>query len=98
MASPLTVKFFHFAGDLQQACRLGKLNTGDTVMFNAGSLLTWRALARSKSKMASYSVMDEVVDALKRYKKRHELRIGLYVQEPVSSFKLPLDHAKRKNC
>ena len=60
MAPPIPVKFFHFAGDLQKACRLGKIKAGDVVMFNAGSLLTWRALARSKVKMASYAVMDEV--------------------------------------
>ena len=31
--------FFHSAGDLQDACHKGKIHKGDTVYFNAGSLL-----------------------------------------------------------
>ena len=33
------VFFFHSAGDVQQACHDGRLRQGDTVLFNAGSLL-----------------------------------------------------------
>lgn len=31
--------FFHSAGDMQAACHDGRLKQGDTVLFNAGSLL-----------------------------------------------------------
>jgi hypothetical protein len=31
--------FFHSAGDMQQACHNGQIRSGDTVFFNAGSLL-----------------------------------------------------------
>lgn len=86
MPAPLPVKFFHFAGDLQQACRLGQIKKGDNVMFNAGSLLTWKALAGPRVKMASYAVVGEITDALQRYKQRHDFKIGLYVQEPDIDF------------
>jgi hypothetical protein len=33
------ILFFHSAGDLQQACHAKKIQYGDTVLFNAGSLL-----------------------------------------------------------
>jgi hypothetical protein len=33
------VIFFHTAGDLQQACHSGRIRNGDSVFFNAGSLL-----------------------------------------------------------
>lgn len=34
------ILFFHSAGDLQRACHDGRIMRGDTVLFNAGSLLS----------------------------------------------------------
>ncbi len=80
---PRALKFFHFAGDLQQACRKGLLSEGDTVLFNGGSLISINSMfGSSQIKMSSYSIMEDVVGALDRYKKRHKLSIGIYVQEP----------------
>jgi hypothetical protein len=46
---PVTeVLFFHSAGDLQVACHEGRVQSGDTVFFNAGSLL-WTPSSRSYS-------------------------------------------------
>jgi hypothetical protein len=36
--------------------------------------------------MSSYAVMDEVVQALLKYKRRHKLSFGMYVQEPDIDF------------
>jgi hypothetical protein len=36
------ILFFHSAGDMQQACHNGRIRNGDTVFFNAGSLL-WKS-------------------------------------------------------
>lgn len=36
------IGFFHSAGDLQRACHAGEIQKGDTVFFNAGSLLWQR--------------------------------------------------------
>jgi hypothetical protein len=36
------ILFFHSAGDMQQACHSGRIRNGDTVFFNAGSLL-WKS-------------------------------------------------------
>lgn len=41
-STPVTgILFFHSAGDLQRACHANEVHRGDTVYFNAGSLL-WR--------------------------------------------------------
>ena len=75
---PREVLFFHYAGDLQRACRAGEVPDGQSVMFNGGSLLStegWHTAA------PAYVVKGAVVADLGRYQRRHRLQIGLYVQE-----------------
>jgi Domain of unknown function (DUF4157) len=78
---PREVKFFHFAGDLQNACLNNKIVKGDTVMFNAGSLISYKSLAGGKATKASYKIKTEVVDQLRIYKQHYGFQLGVYVQE-----------------
>jgi hypothetical protein len=80
-AGPKEIKFFHFAGDLQQACLDNRIATGDTVMFNAGSLISFDSFATGKQTKASYKIKTDVVDQLRIYKKHYGFHLGVYVQE-----------------
>ncbi|CAJ1932471.1 unnamed protein product [Cylindrotheca closterium] len=93
--------FCHSAGDLQKACNEGRIRDGDSVFFNAGSLL-WDPSPdevnrltnfdpneiKSAYKIQSFGNVEETDESsmsyystLQMYKKRFNLRIGLYVQE-----------------
>ncbi len=80
-AGPREVKFFHLAGDLQRACLAGRVAEGDTVMFNAGSLIDYDRYARGRQKKASYQIKQEVVRQLRIYQEHYGFHLGLYVQE-----------------
>ncbi len=80
-AGPTEVKFFHLAGDLQNACLGGTVQTGDTVMFNAGSLISYDRWSRGANKKASYELKTEVINQLRTYKQHYGFRLGVYVQE-----------------
>lgn len=73
---PREILFFHFAGNLQQACDRQQLPPGQSVLFNGGSLLEL-----STSGPLPYQLKDEVIEDLGLYKARGKLHIGLYVQE-----------------
>jgi hypothetical protein len=75
---PREVLFFHFAGDLQRACDAGEVPAGVSVLFNGASLLSvddWFSSA------PTYGVKEAVISDLERYRQRHRIEIGLYVQE-----------------
>jgi hypothetical protein len=78
---PREVRFFHLAGDLQQACLDGKIAEGDTVMFNAGSLINYQRYARGPEKKASYHINAVVINQLRQYKRYYGFHLGVYVQE-----------------
>lgn len=46
--------FCHSAGDVQQACHHGKIQSGDMIFFNAGCLLKSNALSNWSDLMASF--------------------------------------------
>ncbi len=72
---PKLVKFFHFAGGFQRAIREKIVRRGDFVMFNGASLLTTRT--------GEGIVLDQrVLESLAIEIKRHDVKLGLYVQEP----------------
>ena len=75
---PKLVKFFHFAGGFQQGLRESIVQRGDYVMFNGASLLTTR-------KGVGIVPDDRVLESLAVEVKRHDLKVGLYVQEPDTS-------------
>lgn len=78
LPGPREVQFFHFAGDLQRACDSGKIPEGMSVLFNGACLLKvdgWLSTA------PKYTIKQAVVADLGRYQRRHDLQIGLYVQE-----------------
>lgn len=77
LPGPREVLFFHFAGDLQQACDAGALPAGVSVMFNGASLLE----ADEDGDSVSYRIKEDVITEISMYKARHSLHIGLYVQE-----------------
>ncbi|MFT4975184.1 MAG: hypothetical protein ACI8S6_001071 [Myxococcota bacterium] len=77
LPGPREVQFFHFAGDLQRACDAGEIEAGQSVLFNGASLLE---LAAPDSE-SLYQVKEAVVAELADYRTRHQLHIGLYVQE-----------------
>ena len=76
---PREIQFFHYAGDLQIACDREQIVYGQSVMFNGASLLD---VASATDGQATYSANYEVLDDLERYRSRHGLTIGFYVQEP----------------
>jgi hypothetical protein len=84
---PKELLFHHFAGDLQSACEKGILPApaepceARFVLFNAGSLVTYKAHRQPKETQASYAIDTDAVEALRLYKRDHKLCIGLYVQE-----------------
>lgn len=73
---PREVVFLHFAADLQHAVDRGTLDRGSSVLFNGACLL--RVVPGGPGR---YEVDEEVVRGLEEYRRAHELRIGLYVQE-----------------
>jgi len=76
---PREIQFFHYAGDLQIACDREQIVYGQSVMFNGASLLD---VASATDGQATYSANYQVLDDLERYRSRHGLTIGFYVQEP----------------
>jgi hypothetical protein len=80
-AGPTEIKFFHLAGDLQNACLGGTVQAGDTVMFNAGSLIDYDRFSRGENKKDSYELKTEVINQLRTYKQHYGFRLGVYVQE-----------------
>jgi hypothetical protein len=80
-AGPREVKFYHYAGDLQNDCLHNRVRTNDTVMFNAGSLISYDRFARGPQKKASYAIESEVVRQLDVYKQHYGFHLGVYVQE-----------------
>jgi len=79
LEGPREIQFFHYAGDLQLACDGEQISYGQSVMFNGASLLDVVSAADGS---ATYSANYEVLDDLERYRARHGLTIGFYVQEP----------------
>ena len=79
LEGPREIQFFHYAGDLQFACDGEQIVYGQSVMFNGASLLDVVSAADGS---ATYSANYEVLDDLERYRARHGLTIGFYVQEP----------------
>ena len=77
LPGPREVLFFHFAGELQQACDAGELPAGVSVLFNGASLLE----ADEDGECVSYRIKEDVIVEISEYKARHGLHIGLYVQE-----------------
>ncbi len=75
---PREIQFFHFAGDLQDACDRGKVEEGQSVMFNGASLLD---AVKTDGGRPVYSTKMAVAAELEVYRKRLDLHIGFYVQE-----------------
>lgn len=88
------ITFFHSAGDLQRACREGRVQQGDTIFFNAGSLL-WEPSGSEHSFKVnfdpqwikdSYRVQPAALPGTENctiqfYKEQYNLSIGVYCQE-----------------
>ncbi len=78
LPGPREVLFFHYAGDLQAACDAGLVRAGQSVMFNGASLLD--CVTRGEGEHV-YSARLGVLEDLERYRQRHQLEVGFYVQE-----------------
>ncbi len=76
-AGPRELLFFHYAGNLQQACDKGLVPQGQSVLFNGGSLLE----QDPGNPQQPYQVIKGVLNELRAYQQRFDLHIGLYVQE-----------------
>lgn len=79
LPGPREVLFFHYAGDLQEACDEGRIRPGQSVMFNGASLLD--VVEGVEGGRPTVRVRDDVLDELATYRARHDLHVGLYVQE-----------------
>ena len=60
------IMFFHSAGDLQQACHSGRLQKGDSVFLNGGSLL-WEASITSASLIKKFAREFDPEHAMREY-------------------------------
>ncbi len=79
LPGPREILFFHYAGDLQLACDAGEVPAGQAVLFNGASLL--QAEEGEENGPSAYRVKEDVVADLAEYRARHDLQVGLYVQE-----------------
>jgi len=79
LPGPREILFFHYAGDLQHACDEGTLPPGQSVLFNGASLLY--AEEGVEDGPSAYRIKEDAVADLGRYRARHDLHVGLYVQE-----------------
>jgi hypothetical protein len=80
MGAPRGVKFFHGIGNLQTGCVDGEVFPGDTVMFNAGSILDSVDWDTGKPD-ADDAAIEEIIQSLGRFKETYRFHLGLYVQE-----------------
>lgn len=80
MPGPREVLFFHYAGDLQRACKAGRMRQGQSVMFNGGSLLKISTRTPGGTDHV-YEVLERVIAELDRWRRDLDLQIGVYVQE-----------------
>ncbi len=74
------IKFFHGIGNLQTACTDGEVLEGDTVMFNAGSILDsvdWDA----DDPDTDDEEIEEIIRNLAEFKNAYRFHLGLYIQE-----------------
>ncbi len=76
LPGPRQIRFFHYAGDLQQACDLGQLAVGQGVLFNGATLLT-----HLPDQTPHYAPREAVIKALHGYARQHGIDVGVYVQE-----------------
>ena len=80
MGAPRTIKFFHGIGNLQAACLNSGVFKGNSVMFNAGSILDsvdWDA----ETPDANDEAIESMVQDLGAFKSAYGFHLGLYVQE-----------------
>ena len=80
LAGPREVLFFHYAGDLQVACKEGRLSQGQSVMFNGGSLLRFTDRVPGGTQH-DFFVRPRVLEELEGWRRKFDLQIGIYVQE-----------------
>lgn len=78
LPGPREVLFFHVVGDLQAACGEGTIPSGQSVMFNGASLLTFENPSPGKF---TYVARRELLTELEALRAKHDLHIGFYVQE-----------------
>ena len=80
MGAPKGIKFFHGMGNLQTACDDGEVFEGESVMFNAGSILDtvdWDA----DDPDADDARIEAIIENLAAFKSTYGFHLGLYVQE-----------------
>jgi hypothetical protein len=80
MGAPRAIKFFHGIGNLQTACTDGEVFKGDSVMFNAGSILDsvdWDA----DKPNADDAEIESIIQKLGEFKNTYGFQLGLYIQE-----------------
>ncbi|HEY0067677.1 MAG TPA: DUF4157 domain-containing protein [Flavisolibacter sp.] len=80
-AGPTEVRFYHLAGNLQEDCLRNRVRPGATVMFNAGSLVSFERSLSPDDTKASYAIKNNVVSQLETYKNHYGFHLGVYVQE-----------------
>ena len=74
LPGPREILFFHTAGDLQAACNAGTVPAGQHALFNGAALL-------EMDHDGGYRANDAMLDELERFRQRHDLHLGFYVQE-----------------
>ena len=83
LGAPRGIKFVHGIGNLQESCEDGAIFEGDSVMFNAGSILdsvNWDA----DNPDAADPSIEYIILRLGKFKERYKFHLGLYVQEGAS--------------
>ena len=80
LPGPREIRFFHWAGDLQEACDRGTVARGQALLFNGASLLE-RVPDAAAAGTPPYAWRREVIEELEDYRQEHDLSVGVYVQE-----------------
>jgi hypothetical protein len=77
---PLAIRLAHTFGDVMHAFDRGELRAGHCVMFNGGSMLVSPVLPVQSGTGHAHRLQPGVLAALEALA-RHDIRVGIYVQE-----------------
>lgn len=80
-AGPVETKMVFSVNEIERAIEAGRVKARDNVLFNIGSLVSFRKVATGRSKQRSYSISTDLVATLRQLKARRGISLGAYVDE-----------------
>ena len=86
LAPPIAFHIFSFVGEIQQACDVGRVQTGSHILFNGGTMISYELHGTPQATMASYRIDPQLLHELDEYRRRYDLHIGFYTQESLLDY------------